>query len=120
MPLFCNRIGAFMESRIFENEIAELIEQKAEGSYWDFKQEWHSNNADLLHDIICMVNSPANRDCYIIIGVTDKTYDICGVNWEKRKNQQNVIDLLRQKPKWAGGYIPEVRRQKKNKKELRI
>lgn len=109
-----------MESRIFENEIAELIEQKAEGSYWDFKQEWHSNNADLLHDIICMVNSPANRDCYIIIGVTDKTYDICGVNWEKRKNQQNVIDLLRQKPKWAGGYIPEVRRQKKNKKELRI
>lgn len=97
-----------MESRIFENEIAELIEQKAEGSYWDFKQEWHSNNADLLHDIICMANSPANRDCYIIIGVTDKTYDICGVNWEKRKNQQNVIDLLRQKPKWAGGYIPEV------------
>lgn len=97
-----------MESRIFENEIAELIEQKAEGSYWDFKQEWHSNNAALLHDIICMANSPANRDCYIIIGVMDKTYDICGVNWEKRKNQQNVIDLLRQKPKWAGGYIPEV------------
>lgn len=91
-----------------ENEIAELIERKAEGSYWDFKQEWHSNNAALLHDIICMANSPANRDCYIIIGITDKTYDVCGVSLEKRKNQQNVIDLLRQKPRWAGGYIPEV------------
>ena len=97
-----------MGSWTLENEIAELIERKAEGSYWDFKQEWYSNNAALLHDIICMANSPANRDCYIIIGVMDKTYDICGVSLEKRKNQQNVIDLLRQKPKWAGGYIPEV------------
>lgn len=98
----------FVESWRLENEIIELIERKAEGSYWDFKQEWHSNNVDLLHDIICMANSPANRDCYIIIGVSDKIYDICGVGHEKRKNQQNVIDLIRQKPKWAGGYIPEV------------
>lgn len=97
-----------MEIKTLKDEIIELIEQKVEGSYWDFKQEWHSNNADLLHDIICMANSPANRDCYIIIGVMDKNCDICGVSPEKRKNQQNVINLLRQKPKWAGGYIPEV------------
>ena len=51
-----------MESRIFENEIAELIERKAEGSYWDFKQEWHSNNVDLLHDIVCMANSTVQLD----------------------------------------------------------
>lgn len=55
-----------------------------------------------------MANSPANRDCYIIIGVEDKTYNILGVNDGNRKNQQNVIDLLRQKPSWAGGYVPEV------------
>ena len=93
---------------MLELEIQELINKKREGDYWDFKQEWYSNNVDLLHDIICMANSMANRDCYIIIGVEDKTYDICGVGQEKRKNQQNVIDLLCQKPKWAGGYIPEV------------
>lgn len=97
-----------MDSIELEQEIQELIELHAEGEYWDFKQQWHSNNADLLHDIICMANSPANRDCYIIIGVEDKTYNVLGVNDEKRKNQQNVIDLLRQKPSWAGGYIPEV------------
>ena len=51
-----------MEIKTLKDEIIELIEQKVEGSYWDFKQEWHSNNADLLHDIICMANSPANRD----------------------------------------------------------
>lgn len=97
-----------MEKLDLKNEILELIERHAEGEYWDFKQQWHSNNADLLHDIICMANSPANRDCYIIIGVEDKTYNVLGVNDENRKNQQNVIDLLRQKPSWAGGYIPEV------------
>lgn len=97
-----------MEYADLKNEILELIERRAEGEYWDFKQQWHSNNADLLHDIICMANSPANRDCYIIIGVEDKTYNILGVNDGNRKNQQNVIDLLRQKPSWTGGYVPEV------------
>ena len=100
--------GSQLDNGNFENEILELIERHAEGEYWDFKQQWHSNNADLLHDIICMANSPANRDCYIIIGIEDKTYNVLGVNDENRKNQQNVIDLLRQKPKWAGENIPEV------------
>lgn len=97
-----------MNNTNFEKEILNLIECQMEGDYWDFKQTWYSNNADLLHDIICMANSPANRDCYIIIGITDETFDIIGVSSENRKNQQNVIELLRQKPKWAGGYIPEV------------
>ena len=51
-----------MGSWALENEIVELIERKAEGSYWDFKKEWHSNNADLLHDIICMANSTVQLD----------------------------------------------------------
>ncbi len=97
-----------MDKITLEWEIAELIERHTEGEYWDFKQQWHLHNADLLHDIICMANSPANRDCYIIIGIEDKTFKILGVDTENRKNQQNVIDLLRQKPKWAGGHIPEV------------
>lgn len=97
-----------MNNMELEQEIQELIELHAEGDYWDFKQQWHSNNANLLHDIICMANSPANRDCYIIIGVEDGSCNILGVSDENRKNQQNVIDLLRQKPSWAGGYIPEV------------
>ncbi|MCM1543134.1 MAG: ATP-binding protein [Blautia sp.] len=97
-----------MDSIDLQREIQELIERHAEGEYWDFKQQWHSCNADLLHDIICMANSPANRDCYIIIGVEDGSYNVLGVSDENRKNQQNVIDLLQQKPSWAGGYIPEV------------
>lgn len=97
-----------MELSKLEDEIYSLIEKRAEGIYWDFKKQWHEKNSDLLHDIICMANSPANRDCYIIIGVEDGSCNLCGVDNINRKNQQNVIDFLRQKPKWAGGYIPEV------------
>lgn len=92
----------------FEWEIAELIGRCREGEYWDFKQQWYLHNTDLLHDIIGMANSLANRDCYIIIGIEDETFKVLGVDANNRKSQQNVIDLLRQKPKWAGGHIPEV------------
>lgn len=92
----------------FLYEIQTLIDSHAEGDYWDFKEKWHENNSNLLHDIICMANSTANRDCYIIIGVRDDTFDVVGVDMENRKNQQNVLDLLHQKPKWAGGLVPEV------------
>ena len=51
-----------MEYDDLKNEILELIERHTEGEYWDFKQQWHSNNVDLIHDIICMANSLANRE----------------------------------------------------------
>ena len=40
-----------------KEKIYNLISQKQEGAYWDFKREWYSKEkqADLLHDIICMV-----------------------------------------------------------------
>lgn len=97
-----------MSAEEFIQEIQTLIDSRAEGDYWDFKEKWHDNNVDLLHDIICMANSIANRDCYIIIGVKDGTFEVVGVDIKNRKNQQNVLDFLHQKPKWAGGFVPEV------------
>ena len=90
-------------------EIRELISLKQEGSYWDFKREWHSNNADLLHDIICYANNLVNRYCYIIIGIDEeKDYSIVDViNDTNRKNTQKLVDFLQDK-KFAGGIRPVV------------
>ena len=90
-------------------EIRELISLKQEGSYWDFKREWHSNNADLLHDIICYANNLVKRDCYIIIGIDEeKDYSIVDViNDTNRKNTQKLVDFLQDK-KFAGGIRPVV------------
>lgn len=122
-----------MEERNLEDEIMQLIKLKAEGGYWDFKQKWHNNKVDLLHDIICMANNLENSDAYIIIGVEDKNKKICGISETEesgasateesgasateesaasetktnRKTQQNLIDFIKDK-KFAGDMRPSV------------
>ncbi|MBD5103523.1 MAG: ATP-binding protein [Ruminococcaceae bacterium] len=90
--------------------VESFIRQSSEGSYWDFKQCWHKDSADLLKDIICMANNTTidMRDGYIIFGVEDKTYKIIGVSEDNnRKNQENIIGFLSSKL-WSGEEIPDV------------
>lgn len=95
-----------MKNMSLKDEIKTLIALGTEGGYWDFKDKWHNNNADLLHDIICMANNLENRDAYLIIGVSNDG-TVVGVPANDRKNQQNVIDFLKDK-KFAGGLRPTV------------
>ncbi|MCH1964647.1 ATP-binding protein [Paeniclostridium sordellii] len=89
-------------------EVINLIDSKREGEYWDFKQKHHKNKDDLLHDIICMANNRADRDGYIIFGIEDATFEIIGVNEdENRKNQQQIIDFLKDK-KFVSGIRPII------------
>lgn len=89
-------------------EILMLIDSKREDDYWDFKVKYHSNSANLLHDIICMANNRVDRDAYIIFGVVDGTYEVVGVKEdENRRTQQQMIDLLKDK-KFVSGIRPRV------------
>lgn len=94
-----------------ETKIRQLIESKREGEYWDFKEEPHSNNANLLHDILCLANCLYKGDRYLIIGITDpkKGASITGLvsNQSNRKTQVNFIDFLSSK-KFAGDSRPEI------------
>lgn len=81
-----------------------------EGAYWDFKREWHENNAALLHDIICMANNPAGTTGLLIIGVDEEAGFAPTGSAEqlgKRRDTQNLTDVLRSKH-WADG-MPSVR-----------
>lgn len=90
-------------------EIFTLVSYQQEGSYWDFKRQWYSDNSDMLHDIICMANNLDNRDAYIIIGIDEQhDYSVCGVNEDpNRKSTQNIVDFLKNKS-FAGGIRPTV------------
>lgn len=90
-----------------ESKIKNLIAKKSEGEYWDFKQEWHNDNERLLHDILCFANTVHDKDCYLIIGVSD-TGEIIGVNEENRRRQADILDLL-SNTVFAGDNAPEVR-----------
>lgn len=92
----------------FKDIILDLLELKKEGDYWDFKESWYDNKANLLHDIICLANNQVNKDAYIIIGIEDTTFNIKSVkNDYNRKNQQNIIDFLKSK-KFCGGIRPDI------------
>jgi len=90
-----------------KSKIKNLIDRKSEGEYWDFKQEWHKDNERLLHDILCFANTVHDKDCYLIIGVSDSG-EIVGVGEENRRRQADIMDLL-SNTVFAGDNIPEVR-----------
>ena len=92
--------------------IAKLAELKREGDYWDFKREPHENNANLLHDILCLANSLHIGDRYLIIGIDEEDdYNRFNLNQDGIKNrskQADLIDFLSSK-KFAGDNVPEVK-----------
>lgn len=92
-------------------EIVELfINSGSEGDNWDFKKKWHSNNADLLKDIICMANNTTSdmQDGYIIFGIENETLHIVGVSEDDdRKTQGSIVTFIQSKP-WAGEEIPDI------------
>lgn len=90
--------------------VRSFIDRESEGSYWDFKRNWHSNNADLLKDIICMSNNTTvdMQDGYIIFGIEDKTYNVIGISGDRnRKNQENIIGFLSDQS-WSGEEMPDI------------
>lgn len=95
----------------FEDEIKSLIQKKYEGTYWDFKRQWHdkSNPSSLLYDIICFANNTAWHDAYIIIGVDEQhDYQLVDVaNDINRRNTCDLVNFLRDKP-FAAQVRPEV------------
>ena len=67
-----------------------------ESIFLDFKQTWHENNAELVHDILSLSNSNSNSDKYLIFGIKDKTKEIVGIDTDKnRKNLENILDLIK-------------------------
>lgn len=81
-----------------------LIEDECE--WLDFKQIFHVNNVELLHDIICLVNAKADGDRYLVFGVANDK-NIVGIeNDENKKKSAEIQDLLKQS---NFNRIPEVR-----------
>lgn len=54
-----------------QSKIGYLISLQYEGDFWDFKQCWHHDKAELLHDILCLANSSYRQEKYLIIGIRD-------------------------------------------------
>lgn len=87
--------------------IEQLVKEKREGEWWDFKLKHHVNLADLLHDVLCMANILYKGDRYIIFGINDD-YEMVGINAvDKRNTQADILDYFR-KMRFANYNIPNM------------
>lgn len=88
--------------------IEQLVKQKREGLWWDFKREHHANKADLLHDVLCLANVVHSGDRYIIFGVSDE-FEIVGLGDQcQRRKQADIIDYFRAK-RFASHNAPTIK-----------
>lgn len=94
-----------MNNSDLQELVLSLMEQGKEGEYWDFKQEWHDDIADLLKDIICFANTVHSKDCYIIFGVADDL-TVTGMSKARRK-QADIIDGI-SNLMFAGDIYPKI------------
>ena len=75
--------------------ISDLINQKAEGTYWDFKREHHTRNAELIRDVLCLANAKHTGDRFLIFGVDNQDFFLHPTNEDpKRKTQANLADFF--------------------------
>lgn len=84
------------QSDDLKRTVQDLIDRQTEGTYWDFKLQHHTNNADLIHDVLCLANAEHQGARFLIFGVDDNSYAVNSVsNSPGRKNQANFSDLFR-------------------------
>ncbi|TOM80200.1 ATP-binding protein, partial [Vibrio parahaemolyticus] len=88
-----------------EKLLDNLLSSKSEGLWWDFKQKFHDNLFDLLHDITCLANVIHDGDRFLIFGISDD-FEVVGLDSEEcRFSQADVIGYLRQQP-YAENNVP--------------
>ena len=66
--------------------------KKEENDFFDIKQEFYekSKKYDLIKDVAAFANNCSNRDKYIVFGVDESNWKVCGIN---RADIPNISDI---------------------------
>ena len=76
--------------------ILSLIGRRTEGPHWDFKLQHHGNNAELLHDILCLANVDYTGPRYLVFGIDDQSFSLHSVtDTSNRRSQADIVGLFR-------------------------
>ena len=80
-----------------QKRIVELIENGIESDIIDFKQQYYheAKKSEFIKDIISFANASSREDKYIILGVSDATREIIGINENDIPDISNLNQLIR-------------------------
>ena len=84
------------KDRLKEQRIIQLIENKKETEFVDFKQEFYhkEKTGDLIKDIVSFANVNDNEDKFIVIGVDNDNYNLVDVDYDKVRDISEINQLL--------------------------
>ena len=87
--------------------ILSLIDRRTEGPHWDFKLQHHGNNAELIHDVLCLANVDHAGPRYLVFGVDDQSFTLHSVaNTPNRRSQADIVGLRDNASKFFQSRIP--------------
>ena len=70
--------------------------QDHESEHLDRKRAWPTNRVSLLHDILCLANSAADQDRYLVFGIANDRTVVGVEEGEHRMSSADIQDFLRQ------------------------
>ena len=76
--------------------VRDLMGRRSEGIYWDFKLKHHTNNGDLIHDVLCLANAEHDGPRFLVFGVEDGGASIRSIEGDGgRLTQADIAGLFR-------------------------
>ena len=83
---------------------------RTEGPFGDFKLEHHKNDADLLHDVLCLANAGHSGRRYLVFGVENRTFEMVSIaESEGRRTSADIQSVFRDNArKFFQSRIPEI------------
>lgn len=91
------------------DKVKEIIKEGRETEIIDFKEQFHDNKAELLHDILCLANNTQFQDAYIVFGINDKGETIGVESQLSRIKLADIHDFLNSKRSiFFNNDLPEV------------
>lgn len=78
-----------------ELEGVDWLLDQPESERLDFKREFHGNNVEFLHDVLCLANAYSERPRYLVFGINDE-HVVVGIEADpRRRKNAEIQNLLR-------------------------
>ena len=86
-----------MDQQSLGRTVADLIGRRGEGVYWDFKLRHHTNNWELVHDVLCLANAEHDGPRFLVFGVKDGDFSVHSIIEQdsRRRTQADIATLFR-------------------------
>ena len=84
-----------MDKQTLGRTVADLIDRRSEGVYWDFKCEHHTDKWKLVHDVLCLANAEHDGPRFLVFGVKDEDFSVRSIEHDSvRRTQADIATLF--------------------------